>query len=208
MPWKQFLKFYRCLEPYRFLVLSFIVHALLAALVLNPWKPLSQPAPSPQNVTISLIERSKGNHGSIQAPKGGQRGAKQAPKAADEPRPALNSKDFAPGKVPMDVLLTGNEYVARVKALVEPRLIRLLRARTKELKGARQKAPKCSSEVLVVLDSGGNYLSITQTEQCTKDPEFNSALKNAFLELKGLPRPPSNLLQNGRVEMYWRLIVQ
>jgi hypothetical protein len=198
----------KVLYPYRFLLYSFMLHLLVLVLLLFDALYRPQHAPQPQNVTISLIERSKGIPKPQRAHESLNRGPKKAQHGTEPKRPALNSKDFAPGKVPLDVLLTGNEYVARVKALVEPRLIRILRARTKGLRAARVKPPRCETEVLIVLNAAGNYVSITQTQFCPADKVYDEALTQAFKELVGLPPPPKNLLEDGKLEMMWRLMIQ
>jgi hypothetical protein len=123
-------------------------------------------------------------------------------------RPPLNSPDFAPGNVPMDMLLTGTDYVLRVRDLVQPLLKRLLDQRMRELRHLKQKPRGCSTELFMEIDAMGNYVAMTQTKSCESDSEFNVALLRAFQSLRGLPPPPSNLLENGKVELIWGLTVR
>lgn len=188
---------------------SVFLHLVICLVISVQW---SMKQISKENISVTIIQKAESSqrkHSLDLNPTLEPLKRKQEVTKENSPnRPPLNSPGFGPGTVPMDVLLTGNEYVSRVKELVEPLLRRILDIRVKELKRLKDKVPKCSAELLIQIDSEGHYIKMVQTKVCEKDHRFNEALKEAFESMRGLPPPPSNLLENGIVELIWGLTIR
>lgn len=108
-----------------------------------------------------------------------------------------------PGNVPLDVLLAGNDYVSRVRALVEPVWRQRLAKKVQYYRQIGRDLPKCHTTLLVQTNAVGSNMTLSVLHSCS-DSSFDKEALEAFRYLGQLPPPPKNLIVNNLLALWWQ----
>jgi len=115
----------------------------------------------------------------------------------------IGSNAFKASPHSLDVHLTADHYLARLKAVIDPNWLRLLM----DAVGRREaKFKVCDTICNIDADAKGNILAVTvASSTCNK--ELDEIARSAIY-YSGILPPPRNLLVNGKLYLEWTFSIR
>jgi len=107
--------------------------------------------------------------------------------------------------LPLDQRSSAENYIERIKSLIEPPWIRLVRERIQFRNKMRLNKISCTSGTLILISNTGYIESVKLLDSCLEDRQFDNIAIESWN--RNIPPPPKNLLIQNKLELYWKFVI-
>lgn len=168
------------------------MHIILFALLVYMPKVADPVNGGADKIEIEIVQPQQSSN-LILPPKGGDKAPKDEGPGAGEPQ----GPEGDPLGEKLSKSLSINNYMERVKSIIDPIWYRLIKERMKIKRFYRT-----TSEVTITLSARGEILK-RKTTKSSGRPDIDRIALEAFDRAGRLPPPPSNLLENNQLVLIW-----
>jgi len=175
------------------IIFSILLHIILFSVITSP----SQNKKDEVDISIidaPLDKNKKGNNGS------GSPGKDQG----NNPK-RIGSDGSGLDGLSLTEKISAENYIERIRYIIEPPWIRLVRDRIKFRNKVKYPKIKCTTSTVIQIDHTGFILSVKLLDSCQEDVTFDKIVLTIWD--RNLPPPPKNLLINNLLELYWKFVI-
>jgi hypothetical protein len=108
--------------------------------------------------------------------------------------------------LPLGDKLTAENYIQRIRDLIEPVWIRKVKERVKFRQKNKYPVIKCTTSIIILVNSTGFIEKNDIVLSCSQDFRFDQIALGVWD--RNLPPPPKSLLENGMLEIVWNFLIR